>query len=44
LSDGRLKNDVNHCKALTKLIYDNKIDKIAVTNEFEINPGAKTTT
>jgi hypothetical protein len=44
LSDGRLKNDVNHCKALTKLIYENKIDKIAVTNEFEINQGAKTTT
>jgi hypothetical protein len=35
LSDGRLKNDVNHCKALTKLIYDDKLDKIVVTNEFE---------
>ena len=35
LSDGRLKNDVDHCKALTKLIYDDKISKITVTNEFE---------
>jgi hypothetical protein len=35
LSDGRLKNDLNHCKALTKLIYDESIDRITVTNEFE---------
>jgi hypothetical protein len=35
LNDGRLKNDVNHCKALTKLIYDDKLTKIIVTNEFE---------
>ena len=35
LSDGKLKNDVNHCKVLTKLIYDDKIEKITVTNEFE---------
>lgn len=44
LSDGRLKNDVDHCKALTKLIYDNKIVKIVVTNEFQVNAGAQTTT
>jgi hypothetical protein len=35
LSDGKLKNDVNHCKVLTKLIYDDKIENITVTNEFE---------
>jgi hypothetical protein len=35
LTDGRLKNDVNHCKVLTKLIYDDKLDRIVVTNEFE---------
>jgi hypothetical protein len=35
LSDGRIKNDLNHCKVLTKLIYDDKIENITVTNEFE---------
>jgi len=35
LANGKLKNDVNHCQALTKLIYDKKITKIVVTNEFE---------
>jgi hypothetical protein len=35
LSDGRVKDDLNHCKALTKLIYEKKISKITVTNEFE---------
>jgi hypothetical protein len=44
LSDGRIKNDIEHCKALTKLIYDNKITQIVVTNEFQVNAGAKTTT
>jgi hypothetical protein len=44
LSDGRVKNDISHCQALTKLIYDNKITKIVVTNEFQKNPGAQTTT
>jgi len=34
-NDGTLLNDLGHCKALTKLIYDNDIKKIVVTNEWE---------
>jgi len=33
-SDGRLVDDTNHNKVLTKLIYENKINKIVVINEF----------
>ena len=33
-SDGKLKNDIPHCQALTKLIYDKKITQIVVTNEY----------
>lgn len=33
--DGKLQNDINHCKALTQLIYNNDITDIVVTNEFE---------
>jgi hypothetical protein len=32
--DGTLKNDINHNKALTKFIFDNKIKTITVTNEW----------
>ena len=44
LSDGRLKNDIPHCQALTKLIYDNNITEIVVTNEYQKNPNAQKTT
>lgn len=44
LSDGKIKNDIPHCQALTKLIYDDKITQIVVTNEFQINPSAQKTT
>jgi hypothetical protein len=37
-NDGTLKDDLNHCKALTKFIYDNNITKITITNEWENNP------
>lgn len=50
-NDGTVKDDVNHCKVLTKLIYDDKIEKITVTNEFErlgqavsVNANAETKT
>jgi hypothetical protein len=33
-SNGRLVDDINHNKVLTKLIYENKINKIIVVNEF----------
>jgi len=33
--DGTIKNDINHNKALTQLIYKNKIKLITVTNEWE---------
>jgi len=33
--DGTIKNDVNHNKALTQLIYNNKIKLITVTHEWE---------
>jgi hypothetical protein len=33
--DGTLKNDINHNKALTQLIYNDKIKLITVTNEWE---------
>jgi hypothetical protein len=44
LANGRVKRDVPHCQALTKLIYDNNITQIIVTNEFERNSGAQTAT
>lgn len=34
-SDGRLDNDVNHNKALTQFIYNKKITKIVVTQEWD---------
>lgn len=34
-ANGTIKNDIPHCQALTKLIYNDKITKIVVTNEFE---------
>jgi hypothetical protein len=33
--DGTLKNDINHNKALTKLLFDKKIKLITVTNEWD---------
>jgi hypothetical protein len=33
--DGKVKNDLAHNKALTKLIYDNKIKFITITQEWE---------
>jgi hypothetical protein len=33
--DGTLKNDINHNKALTQLIYNDKIKLITVTNEWD---------
>jgi hypothetical protein len=33
-NNGTLVNDINHVKVLTKLIYENKINKIVVINDF----------
>ena len=39
--DGTVKNDINHNKALTKLLFENKIKLITVTNEWDNKKNEK---